>query len=255
MPTINGALYPITAGTTMSYDPSRGSVRVTKYKSAGDNLGGMASDCIANRIPFEYSFSGTSSEITITESDGVASDNWQLLANEIQRDIKDHPRVFSIPRERKRKIYGQSEIANNGQDVDAIIVASFVGNELLLYNQLLRGVTHYAVGQYVIKHTANIPNIDGFGVGSIADIGIEKIYTTAQLTSEITDPVAWTNPCRGRILNKIRNIEIQEETSDDVMWGWRKLPAQETIAANNRVDVSYEYWLQAWSRLLYEPIS
>jgi hypothetical protein len=50
--------------------------------------------------------------------------------------------------------------------------------------------------------------------------------------------------------NKINSIAAPPVV-DDLLWGWRKLPSTETTAANNRVDISTEYWLAAWSKLLY----
>jgi hypothetical protein len=117
---------------------------------------------------------------------------------------------------------------------------------------MIHGVTSFPRGQYVLRHTTNISNQYEFALP--ADDNVEFVYSTAQLLSEVTNSLYWGFPLPPRLETKILSIEIQQASSDDITWGWRKLPSQETTAGGNRIDVSQEYWLGGHSSLIYLPL-
>lgn len=252
---ITGTLEPVTTGRRTSYDPARGIVFTEELESAGENLDGVAQALLLEQVQFEHRPSGRKSKLsyTTTTTPGgveVPIDTWQVLGNEISEDIKGHPAIVALD---EAGTINFQEIQNNVElyrastgDMD---VPYEDGPELQIFNLLVRGVTSYVRGQYVLRHTTNVSN--RYNV-NVSDQNIEKVYTTAQLVAEITNVSLWVNPCPGRLVYKIQNIEQQIDDSDDIRWGWRKLPSTETTGANNRIDIATEYVLYGWSKLLYE---
>lgn len=256
-PRINGSLEPSRQKTRVNYDPQRGMTVTEEWEVAGDNLAGLAQQAVNDRIAFDYEPHAKKSSLVTTASGGQAGfpelsiDTWQLLCNETSRDLREHPIIQAL---RFSDADRYQEILQSVKDYEdegpaavdaALFTDSDVGSEL--FRHLIHGVTSYQLGQYVLRHTTNVSNRYD---DNVADQGVETIYTTAQLLFEITNASYWVFPCPGRLVNKIDNMENQFDT-DGFMWGWRKLPSQETSAAGNRIDISQEYWLGGWSLLAY----
>jgi hypothetical protein len=241
-PIINGTLQPILRSRQISYDQSKGLVETKEYISAGDNLGGLAADCRAKKIQFSLTPSGLTSKLTLTAAPIDADaplDSWQVLANECEVPIEQHPRARDLD---LQFITQQATNYKNGEAFDVP-----TGDAGLLFKLMIHNLTSYKVGQYVLRHTCNISN--DFAL-QLSDLNVEKIYSTGTLLLEITNQL-WTYPCPPRLVAKILAMEVQIPTTSELMWGWRKLPSTETSAANNRIDVSTEYVLASWPLLLY----
>jgi len=258
-PRINGSIQPIRTALRQQYDPQRGMVTSQEFESAGDGLNGLANQCLRDGIQFEHTSNGRRSKLRFESSgntgggDDVNTDTWQLLCNEASKSILEHPRVLALNQEDEndpnsvKSVKAQVELHNAHVALKEPLPT---GDALLLYNMLVRGVSSYQVGGYVLKHTTNVA---GSYASNIADVNVEKVYSIPALVREITDQTLWAKPCPPRLVYKIENLDVQIHTNDDVLWGWRKLPSQETMSANNRIDISTEYWLAAWTRLVFEP--
>lgn len=240
----------------MTYDPLRGLVEVEDVESAGDNLSGVAQSAIDAQQPFEFSHQASRARLSITQTttfggNEVTSDNWQLVGNEITEDIRWHPNVAVLPETGEnsiKKVYDTLDAYQRREEAftNPLTPGS---TAMTLFNLLKRGTTSYVIGQYVLRHTTNVGN--GYSA-NISDSNVERVYTTAQLVAEISNANLWRFPCPGRLVYKIQNITPQFTTNDELLWGWRKLPSTETTAANNRVDISTEYVLYGWAKLLYQ---
>lgn len=253
-PISNGTREPILKRRSSSYDPKTGLVETHEYEGSGDSLNGLAAECIANKTPFTMTSSGRVSTISFSSPSNIGGgpeltpDGWQLLANELSVPISTHPKILALPETGPNSWSNaktQADLHENGKTVK---LTGMSGDSLFLYNELIRGTTHYPRGQYVLKHTTNVSNAYS---ANIADSRVEFVYTTAELVEEISDITLWTDPCPGRLILKIEAMEVQVPDSKFSVWGWRKLPSQETAAANNRIDISTEYWLGPHSRLLH----
>jgi len=258
-PIINGSREPIRTSIRYSYDPQKGMVTRHEYESAGDGLSGIANQCLQDGIQFEHTANGRRSKLSFESSGNageggdVNADNWQLLCNENSKSIFEHPRVLALVQTDRNNPNSVSSVKDQVKRHDAnepLKTPLQTGDALLLYNMLIRGVSSYQVGGYVLKHTTNVA---GNYAANIADIGVEKVYSTPALIREISNVTLWTKPCPARLIYKIQNLDVQIPTNEDLIWGWRKLPAQETMAANNRIDISTEYWLGGCTRLVFEP--
>lgn len=249
-PRVNGTLEPVLQPLKVSYDPNSGQVISISWESAGANLGGIAKFLQDNRISYDLEPNGKKSRIVAKASGGqlgipnVAVDEWQLTANEIQKDLREH---------RKARALGNLLLQAIKKKLDDVDSEDIVGSDdaIKLYDLLLRGTTHYALGQYVLRHTTNVSN--DYRV-NISDINIERIYTTEQMLIECGSAGGWVFPLPGRMVFKIEHIEAPA-SQDGYLWGWRKLPSTEHTAPGNRIAITTEYWLEQWSTFIYDTVS
>lgn len=245
---INGTVLPIRGKKTWSYDPINGLQVVVPWESAGDSLVGIANQCIRDHIGFTYESNPVHSRLVLRASGGqagipnLAVDEWQVTGNEIQKSLFEHPEFSGIDEDTIDKI---NDGLRDNTHSDAI---GLTGNPLILYNFLKRGQTHYALGQYVIRHSTNVSNNSTF---SVSDANVERIYSFGQLNNELTNPNLWVYPFPLRLQTKIANIPAPPFTPAGYLWGWRKLPSTEHTAAGNRIAITTEYWLEQWPLILY----
>src|SRR5690606_6075756 len=106
----------------------------------------------------------------------------------------------------------------------------------------------YASYNYVLRHTTNVSN--RWNV-NIADINVNRLYTTAQLLSEAQNAGLWNYPLPPRLAYKINAIAVPTVQSG-YLWSWLKSASSEASAANNRVNIVTEYALDQWSTDLYQ---
>ncbi len=244
-PTINGFLGLINQASHVSYDPVRGLVVHLNYDSAGTaGAAGFMSECLAAGVAFEATLSDKKSTVTATLTQGsagfpdVAQDHWQLMANEIQEDIKLHPAFVGL---------GDTEIDLILAQVDAKIqdrsaTADFTGISSLgqqFYWLLTHGQTHFAFGQWVFHWTTYISfNSTYYHI----DSGAELIYSTSQV-------ISITNPPDG-IASQMTSISGPSVPSGFV-FGWRHLPSTRTTQAGNRIEVATEWVLGLYPTAIY----
>jgi hypothetical protein len=241
----------------VSYDPARGTVVTESFESAGgaETWGSLLSlfHEYQNRfIACEMDCGQDISRITARINGSVggtitaaACDTWQLLGNEIQKDIRELPASLALITDTPdtwAQIKKDLIKAEAGGTISTLTSASN-----WLFKLLIKGTTHFAVGQHVLRHTANIP--DDWAT-PIFDNGVNCIYTTAGLLGEISN--GWVRNCPIRIRSKISALTAPTNVAG-YLWGWRKLPSTETTAGDNRIDVSQEYWLEQWSTDIYSP--
>jgi hypothetical protein len=230
---------------TVSYDPQRGLQIRIPWESAGDNLRGLAAAYQQARVAYELEATPLKSRLVATASGGqlgipdLTTDTWQILGNEIQKGLLEHPDVVAaIPADVRDKIY-KAELSGTDEASFSPALSAYASK---VFDRLRRGATHYALGQYVLRHTTNVSNQYG---NNVADFNIERIYTTSQLIGETTNSNSWIFPLPGRLVFKLQNITAPTAKTD-YLWGWRKLPSTETTTSGNRVEITTEYWLEQW---------
>src|SRR5262249_42139135 len=143
-----------------SYDPVNGLQVAVPWESAGDNLHGIAQAYQDARVQFDFEPNGKKSTLIAKASGGqigipnVAADEWQIHANEIQKELLEHPRLNYVGDDDIRKVRNAVNNPVPGQD------PSFGVNEDLLkvYHLMIKGTTHFATSQYVLRHTTNVSN-------------------------------------------------------------------------------------------------
>lgn len=250
---INGTLQPTRQPAKVDYDPERGLHILIPWESAGNNLGALALAYQQQRVAYEWEGTNRKSTLLASASGGqlgipdVTTDTWQILGNEIQKNLLEHPDVQNM------EVNYPGTIGYIKRDLDLIDQGLPPGDPApdpatmplagQLYYTLKTGATHYALGQYVLRHTTNVSNQYNTNV---SDFNIERIYTTAQLIAEVGNGNSWTFPLPGRMVNKIQNLAAPTAVTG-YLWGWRKLPSTETTTAGNRVEITTEYWLEQWN--------
>jgi hypothetical protein len=264
-PIINGTLQPIRKGTRVSYDPSRGQMIVREWEGAGDNLNGLAYQCAAANMSYELHPGRVRSRLIATatsapELEESIVDSWQLLADEIQKDIKEAPAVRALHRNDLAFVVKNAKKYNDGKtlgddwwefydDAEGLINPDHHATIRSLFEALTHGHDVFNISRYVLRHTVNIPADTTKYIG---DSYANYILDTATLLGEISSN-AWRYPCPARLRYKIGSIPAMAATGS-LVWGWRKLVSTETAAANNRVDVSQEYQLALWDTLVYPAV-
>ena len=122
-----------------------------------------------------------------------------------------------------------------------------------LYKRLQKDQTGFFDSRFVLRHTTNVSNR---WAANIADIGVNQIYVTADLLSEVQSGALWNYPLPGRLAYKINALSSEliarYGTQDDHQWGWLKGASSEMTGANNRVNIVTEYKFYQWSTDEYE---
>jgi hypothetical protein len=192
------------------------------------------------------------------QSTDTPVDSYQLLGNEIQRSIWEHPIALKLQAHDRTSIgyiRHRIEKATTSSEYDESVFDSFIvapgGSVTLrnyavyLYRLGVKGVEHYALGQYVLRHSRTVGDRTTL---DFLDDNVEEIYTTSDLLAELTS-ASLTYPLPKRLQNKIDRIEkkMNTFTVDGYRFGWRKLPSTETTVAGNRLEISTEYWLERWN--------
>jgi hypothetical protein len=256
---INGTLGQIAEPMEVDFDPVRGLIIHQRIKSAGDNLGGWANLFINEGIAFRWRRSPALSTIDYTFSGGAlgfpdnAQTNWQLLGNEVQYTVYEsnlakalEPLAPPVDTEGEQFIGGVAsvkqavETGTKFSDYEEFLSDDAAILWKQLYGLASMGQTHFAAGQYVLKRSYSISN---FFTGDLPnEENVEKIITpSAILTYGMPAPIA----------HKIESIPAFDH--EGYLWGWRQLPSTMTTQAQNRIDVSTEWWLADWNLLLYDP--
>lgn len=244
MAIIRGTSQPVRTSIRRTYDPSKGVILTEQYESAGSNLNGLASAAKANQTEFDHTINDVRSRLALTYTGAAAGfgedtvDTWQLLANQIQRDIKDHPTVLAFPQSGNGSLSQTLRFVEDFKEgtppPDATDPENLGGfwtwDQYRLYRLLIHGVQSYTIDQHVVRHNLNVP---------LKYAGAITYSTIPGLLTTVLAGIAVNGP------------------DDDVQfkWGWRRTGYQYSVTSSNRVEVATEWALASWSLLLYKSAS
>ncbi len=191
-------------------------------------------------------------------------DTWQLQQNELQVSSLKNPRHFKHPTD--SRLDGAVPISDNAlEDIAAMMNGTGAGTldqlkealaaagetaALRLLERMQRGETHFARSGCVLRHTTNCPaEAQGWNV---ADTWVDCIYSFDELLAECSDASLWVKPIPTRLAVKLNTLSADlGPAATNYQWGWLKRASTESTAADNRVDISTEYWLDEWSLDVY----
>lgn len=256
-PKINGTLSKVRKSVKTRFDRSNGLVTQVEWASAGDNLGGYARALRNLGIQYEHTATGAVSTL-IETADGatagvqdVVTDRWEVLSNENMLDLKEHSKWPTLTDQTQYLILKDVQRHANGKKPTFEFLTTEPTDDgkalaTAFYDLMIRGVTHFPVYNWVLRHTTNAPQ--DFEE-NIADSGVGTVYTTSQLVDEITNSSFWFFPCPPRLRRKIENITIPAQAGFTA--GWLKKPSNESTGANSRIEISTEYVFAGWSNLIY----
>lgn len=261
---VRGDPFPKAQRVDYDYDPGRGFLNRYHYEGISQQiLINLQNDYVRAGIACRLSLYKGLGDLEVEDSSQQFTlDSWQLLGNDYQLDLFYHPTIVGnlTP---GQIAAARTHLNNNADPAVAFAVSSdpliadlsgFAGTVIQrFYEKFQRGVTAYESDQdgsgYVLRHTTNAP---GRWQSNIADFGVGKIYTPAQLLTEVQDSSLWILPIPGRLAYKISNIPSPTPVANE-LWGWRKSRSTETLSANNRIEINTEYTLGQCDTDIYEP--
>lgn len=129
--------------------------------------------------------------------------------------------------------------------------STFTDAQKQLALEILKDQKEYDDPTHVLRHTSYCSTRAAYNASVSGEM---KIYTTAQLLSEVTS--GWTYNLPARLYTKISSIPTKLAASDEAsyyIWGWLKKVSREPVLANFIVESSIEYELGLWSNLRYSP--
>lgn len=263
-----GTGLPVAQPDRITWDPTRGLVRYQVYDGCDlDDIEALATTARAYGQPYSIRSTGTKHTIEIEklESSGggtgyeaMAIDRWEMPGNELEKSIWEHNKLLGTSSRalnaakryvEQNKTY--AELAADEATLWATLSAYDKAAIQATYALAERQQDHFPVGQYVLRH---VTNVGAAYQANVSDNNVEKLYTTAQLLGEVTNPVLWVYPLPPRLKWKIEHLAAPTYQIG-FLWSWRKLPSTESTAANGRIEISTEYWLEQWSTWLYETVA
>jgi len=252
----------------VTYDPVRGVTRYAVWECIDDvTVDLLAQQYLALQLCYTITSSGTKHRLEIEipggSTDPLAQiqpqDNWQMPGNEIQKSQWEHKKAvlfdpdlvaFAVKNIDAGTKFADFITAAQADPTLALLLPTDTTDLKRAYNLVQRGSTHFATGQYVLKHSTNVGHNYQ---ANVADLNVGMLYTPDQLISEITNPQLWVLPCPPRLIFKIRNLAAPDP-HPDYLWSWRKLQSTEATAAGGRIEIATEYWLEQWSLFDYDPV-
>lgn len=258
-----GSIYPYEQRVVFDYDPARGIIYDYDFDGAGQpEMQAIFNDYVAQGIACRMVFEKDKATLQAQDStNSVTLDTWQILGNVESPDGLSHPTVLQIcTDDQVAAIRSGIEAVTAATPIKTQISAILAGSsfsglsagqkEILtrFIGLQLRGSKEYRKPEYVLRHTTNAPSNN---TQNIADVGINNIYTPAQLLSEAQDSGLWLFPIPPYLSYKIANIPVPTFKAN-YLWGWLKSPSTSSTAANNRIDISTEFTLAQWSTDYYD---
>lgn len=243
-PVIRGNNGPLLQRFEYTYDPSRGYSGMTEYEGFDEikmrNLmqpyisAGMGCRLVGEYDKFTL-------QIYDSDNQQVESiiDTWQIAQNELQISSLLNPRNITNVSETDLIIIGKFHAGSIEYDTALSSITASNPYATRLLKRIQQGSTHYSTGQYVLRHTTNVGNRTTFNV---SDANVDCIYTVSQLISECANSGLWVFPIPPRLITKI-NLLPFPPVRTGYQNGWLKRGSTETTGANNRIDITTEYWM------------
>jgi hypothetical protein len=249
-PRILGRRLPHLQSREESYDPNQGFTTTEDWQMhGGDRLAGKASFYRSVGGSYRLRQMGPKATLVATRStttiqQETAAERWELFTNSREFDIREHPKSVALRRltfddGRKTRLGQVLEAVDKHNRNVAVDTSSFSTEQLALFDLMIGGGTTYPVWQWVLRYTANVP--DTFNFFTEADDGLGTIYTTSQAVASVP---------AGRLRSTLLSISAPEADSA-LIWGWLKTASQQAQAAQNRVEISCEFYLAQWPVYIY----
>ena len=287
-----GNLLPQCQRVIYKFDPVRGWIYQYEWDGVDQDAGIQLSNWYAlNGVANELTLERDKFKLNATDStQEYAIDSWEIVATE------DSPALFSNPTlvyaiaeivgfstnpgapssiftdimtTLNQGIQSQSDLFSISDDPYINTYFTYGGeygpddipwtpNGLVLaqyYSLALQGATSFFNPQYVLKHKYNVSNR---WTVQIYDWGVNQIYTTAQLLTEVGSGGLWIFPLPPSMQFTLSNIPVpligQVPTSTSgQQWGWFKSASTRTTEALNRVNIESSYTLALAPTVLYPP--
>ena len=269
--TLRGTTTPLEQRFSEDWSPVYGVTRSIDWKSFDySKIRTFADSYAALGCSYHLDLQHGVATLTATDNTGnFTIDVWEVGVSDILVSSLKNPRNTAVISDNNLRVIARAfrdgatlEDAATSLVSDTIVPANtfptpfaFLGSGTeqsaaqRLYKRMLDGSDSFFYSQYVLRHTTNVSNRYNINV---SDIGVNCIYSQAQLISEATNANSWIFPLPPRLVYKLNTIPVPAIPAN-YMWGWLKTASPESTAPYDRVNIVTEYKLFLWSTDEYLP--
>lgn len=198
-------------------------------------------------IGMKHSLTVSSPDDPTTTATAQVTAQYELLGNALQPDLREHPKSLKL---------GAAVVSEIDQVLDGkkkYNESTFPksGDAIILYDMLNQrhGSAGYQKSQYVFKYSRIASNRAVLAVGYN---NVERTYSTDQMLAETGPPTGILNAVSEAAEKSLQPDIEATEISSGYKFGWLKQTPTVTNTANNKVQISGEFWLALWSTWIYE---
>ena len=178
-------------------------------------------------------------------------DVWQIAQSDENKSNLENPNNVSalLDQHDKRKL--RQALSSQESNWDTVYSRLHdTANEAALerlYTRMLNGATQYVMSRYILKHTTNAP-IYHAGI-NISDINVDRIYTFDQVLDETQSGSYWLLPLPPAFATTLGHVNTYLTPYDASYYqrGALKRGANRVTNANQRQDITTEYWFGQWN--------
>jgi hypothetical protein len=238
---------------TRAYDPNRGYTVVEVYEGTP-----TAVTTFANSITDPYlSWSIGDNEkpkwtLTIVSPDDVSYQTvWEVAGNDLNKSIYEHARVIATGESNVSKIRHYFKASDETSAMPTFTgTTDAIGDAQEAWRLLKKDTSHYFKAQYVLRSRIT-GTLDGFPgvVFSPANVGL--VFLQQQLLPGGAYALGLPAPIVA-FLNLIPAELPAVDPDDEYRWGWLFKTPTITGLPGGKFELRQEWWLELWSKLLYD---
>jgi len=268
-PIIRGTLDPKLQRETYKFDPQSGDSLVQTFENfSAEQMQVLADDARRKGVAYEITRQFDHYTMVAQDTRGeITIDTWQVQQNEESPSIFTNPLNFiglgwpgsaalgksvatvmaqalkdgSVFEAAWQKLKDDTGVEHAAPPFDT-------DYQIRFWQRVQQDQTQFYRSGYVLRHTTNVSNRYD---RNVSDEYVDCIYSVSELLTECEDANLWVYPLPGRLSYKIQAIDADFQSRypapANYQWGWLKRGSTESTAANNRVDLTTEYWLAPWS--------
>lgn len=172
------------------------------------------------------------------------SNSFELLGNNNQFDILEHPKALDLPRatvENVIRLVSKTELTDD-EEAEAEALAGDAG-ELYDYLKRRSGSGSFEDAQFVFRATIIASRRSTVNIAFAND---NRLYTFAQLKNEANPPTGYIFS-----LDAIEASCAPAIVMDGHAWRWKKGTPSVTSAPGNRVAIQIDWTLAVWNTWVY----
>lgn len=168
----------------------------------------------------------------------TAATTWELVGNDLTKSL------YELKKSRDLGTTVLEGIQEKVKDKDYSYTVP-AGDATSLYELIRKGTDSFTLSQYVLKKTSVVGSNY---TAQIAFSGINKRWTTTQINAAEAIPTS--------VIFSITTLETSlPAAGTGFAWSWLKRTPTVRAIARNRLEVSQEWYLEAWSTWIYEAHS
>lgn len=258
-------------GNKFSFDPRSGFSTGFPWRGPFSQAQQMVAQLVTDRVAFDFEQDGPFATITLKGNTSVDQtgnggaevpvDRWDLRGNEVQPDIRRHPKSLAIEAAQagalatiqayadwvRQNYGGASGLTAYQATLTATGALAFfntvmgLANAQGLFALLAAGQDAFERISPVLRHTYTIS--DNYAGSAFNFDNAETIYTTAQLLAECA---AFPYPLPVPYIKAINSIPAPAGVAGYTV-GWKKTPPDGNTAARYKNEIVTEYKFDQWS--------